>query len=221
MAAEPTNVPTVAEPPVVACGLAGLLGALLFAASLVFLHLVRADVDLTRHYVSDFVNGRLGWLFVVGAVVHGFGNLALDLGLRRSLGRSSLGAWAVLIFGLAAAGIVLAALFPIDPPGQSPTPAGLAHRAVAVATFPLELAALFLFSAAFAGAPRWRGRRKTSFALATIAAIAAAGFFLAVLRNWMPGLAERLALASFLAWEFWAARQLIRPVSLRRGRPAP
>lgn len=33
----------------------------------------------------------------------------------------------------------------------------------------------------------------------------------------MPGLAERLALASFLAWELWAAGQLVRPISPHPG----
>lgn len=200
---------------VAACGLAGLLGASLFAATLVFLHLVRPDVDWTRHYVSNFANGRLGWMFVAAAVAHGVGNFALDLGLRRSLERSPLRTWAVLLFGLAAAGIVVAALFPIDPPGRSPTLAGFVHRAAATASFPLELIALFLFTAAFAGQPRWHTGQKISFALAAIAAVALAGFFLAVLLNRLPGLAERLALASFLAWELWAARQLVRPISRR------
>lgn len=190
-------------------GLAGLLGALLFATALAVLHLVRTDVDWTRRYVSDFANGRLGWVFVAAAVTHGFGNLALDLGLRRSLDRSLLSTGAVVLFGLASAGIVVAALFPIDPSGQSATLAGFVHRAVATASFPLELVALFLFSAAFAGEPRWRGCRKPSFALATITAAALAGFLLAVVLNRMPGLAERLALASFLAWELWAAGQLV------------
>lgn len=194
-------------------GLAGLLGASVFTASLIVLHLTRTDVDWTRHYVSDFANGRLGWVFVLGAVIHGLGNLALNLGLRRSLDPGPLRAWAVFFFGLAVAGIVVAALFPIEPAGRSPTPVGLVHRTAATASFPLELVALFLFSAAFARHPRWRRRKAVSLVLSTVAAVGAAGFFLAVFLNRLPSLAERLALASFLAWEFWAAVQLVRPAS--------
>lgn len=202
---------------VTACGVAGLAGASLFAVALIVLHLSRTDIDWTRHYVSDFVNGRLGWLFVAAAMAHGFGNLAIGLGLWRSLDRRPVSDSAVMVFGLAAVGIVVAALFPIDPPGQALTPAGLVHRAVVTASFPVELVALLLFSVAFAAQSRWRGRARTSFALATIAAVALAGFFLAVSRGRLPGLAERLALASFLAWELWAARQLIRPAALHPG----
>lgn len=194
-------------------GLAGLLGASVFTASLIVLHLTRADVDWTRHYVSDFANGRLGWVFVLGIVVHALGNLALNLGLRRSLDPGPLRAWAVFFFGLAVAGIVVAALFPIDPAGRSPSPAGLVHRVATIATFPLELVALFLFSAAFARTPHWKQRQRLSFALAAVAAAGMAGFFLAFFLNRLPGLAERFVLASFLAWEFWAAVQLARPAS--------
>jgi len=198
---------------VMALGLAGLLGASLFAASLIVLHWVRTDIDWTRHYVSDFVNGRFGWIFVFGAIAHGAGNLGLTLGLHQSLDPDPRRTGAVLLFGLAAAGFIVAALFPIDPAGQSPTPVGFVHRAVVSATFPLELAALLLFSAAFARDPRWRRRQRTSLALATLAAVTAAGFLFAVLLNRLPGLAERLALASFLAWEWWVAVRLVRSAS--------
>ncbi len=199
--------------PVRVFGFAGLLGASLFAASLILLHLVRTDIDWTRHYVSNFVNDRFGWIFVVGAIAHGAGNLGLALGLHKSLDPDPRRAGAVLLFGLAAAGFIVAAFFPIDPAGSLPTPVGFVHRAVVSAIFPLELAALFLFSAAFARHPRWRRHQRTSLALATVAAVAAAGFLLAVLLNRLPGLAERSALAGFLVWELWAALQLVRSAS--------
>jgi hypothetical membrane protein len=194
-------------------GLAGLLGASVFTASLIVLHLTRIDVDWTRHYISDFANGRFGRVFVLGVVVHGLGNLALNLGLRRSLDPGPLRAWAVFFFGLAVAGIVVAALFPIEPAGRSPTPVGLVHRVATIATFPLELAALFLFTAAFARHPRWRRRKAVSLVLSTVAAVGVAGFFLAVFLSRLPGLAERFALASFLAWELWVSLQLARSAS--------
>lgn len=199
--------------PVRAFGLAGLLGASVFTVSLIVLHLIRTDVDWTRHYVSDFANGRLGWVFVLAAAVHGLGNLGLNVGLHRSLDPGPLRAWAVFFFGVAVTGIVVAALFPIEPAGQPPTPVGLVHRTAAMASFPLELVALFLFSAAFARHPRWRRRKADSLVLSTIAAAGMAGFFLAIYLHRLPGLAERFALASFLAWEFWASLQLARPAS--------
>lgn len=190
-------------------GLASLLGASAFVASVVAVHGARAEVDWTTHYVSDFANGRLGWLFVLGTAVHGIGNLALGLGLRRALGPQPLGGWAARLFALAAAGILAAAFVAADPSGYVPTAAGIAHRAVVAVSFVVELAALFMFSTAFAASPGSRTLGRVSFALAGLAAIALGGFALAVLASRLPGLAERLALAGFLAWEVWAAFTLL------------
>ena len=194
-------------------GLAGLLGAVVFTSSVVVLHVARPDIDWTRHYVSEFANGRLGWIFAFGAAVHGLGNVALSLGLRRSLEPGLLSAGAVLLFAAAAAGITAAALFPSDPGGSALTLTGLVHRVAAMVSFPVELIALFLFSAAFAASPHWRRHARPSLAMSAVAAVALVGLFLAVLWNRMPGLAERLALASFLLWEFGAALELARSTS--------
>lgn len=201
-------------------GLAGLVGVVVFTSSLVVLHLVRPDIDWTRHYVSDFANGRLGWVFIFGAAVHGLGNGALSIGLRRSLEPRLLSTGAVLLFAAAAAGITAAALFPTDPVGSTATITGLVHRAVAAASFPLEFIALFMFSAAFGASSRWRRYTRASFALSATAAVAVVGLFLAVFRDRLPGLAERVALAIFLVWEFGAALELTRtfePHSTRKA----
>lgn len=199
-------------------GLAALAGALAFVSSLLVVHVARVDIgDWTTHYVSDFANGRLGWLFVLGTALHGAGNLALSLGLRESLGARWLSRSAVLLFALAATGIVAAAFLPADAPGRAPTPTGFAHRAVVSGSFALELPALFLFSAAFAASPRWRRRSRASFALATLAAAALTGLAVAITAKRVPGLAERAALASFLAWEIWAALALLRADSARKA----
>ena len=74
----------------------------------------------------------------------------------------------------------------------------------------MEVLALFLFSIAFRRDRQWRRRSGQSLVLSTIAASALAGFLLAVLLNQTPAVAERLALASVMAWEFWAAFHLVR-----------
>ncbi len=192
------------------------MGAFAFASAVLVLQAVRADADWTTHYVSDFANGRLGWLFILGTALHGIGNLALSFGLRRALGAHRLRDGAVLLFALAAAGVLAAAFVATDPPGRAPTPEGLAHRALVTSSFVLELLALFLFSTVFAASARWRLHGRVSLALASLAAFALAVFALAILANRAPGLAERFALASFLAWEIWAAFTL-----LRSRRPPP
>ncbi len=189
----------------------GLLGVVAFVSSLVVLHLMSTGIDWIRDYVSNLANEPLGWVFVGGAFVHGWGNLALTLGLRGALHPGRLRTWAVLLFGLAAVGILLAALFPVDPPGQIPTATGRIHRSAASAAFMLELAALFVFSVAFGRHRPWRRQRAVSLVLSVSAAVAMTAFVIAIQVNVAPGLAERAALTIFLVWEIWAGFQLIRP----------
>lgn len=196
--------------PVRRFGLLGLLGLGVFVSSIIVLHLTSNGIDWMGHYVSNLANQPLGWVFMGGAFVHGWGNLALTLGLRGALRPGRLRTWAVLLFGLAAVGILLAALFPIDAPGQTPDVSGRIHRAAASATFALELAALFVFSAAFGRQRRWHRQRAVSLVLSVSAAVALTAFVIAIQLDMAPGLAERVALAIFLVWEIWACIQLIR-----------
>lgn len=200
--------------PVRRYGLLGLLGVVAFVAALVVIHLMGVDIDWRGDYVSNLANEPFGWIFIVGTFVHGWGNLALTLGLRGALHPGRLRTWAVLLFGLAAVGILLAALFPVDPPGQAPSIVGRIHRAVSSATFMLELAALFVFSVAFSRHLRWRRQQAVSLLLSVSAAVAITVFIIAIQVDIAPGLAERVALAVLLAWEIWACLQLIRRSSL-------
>jgi len=197
--------------PVNLYGLLGLLGVTQVVLSLIVLHLMSTGMDWVRDYVSNLANEPLGWAFAGSAFVHGLGNLALTLGLRGALHPGRLRTWAVLLFGLAAVGILLAALFPIDPPGQSPSATGLLHRTAASATFMLELAAMFILSIIFSRDRRWHRQQTVSLGLSVSAAVAVTLFVIAIQVDVAPGLAERVALAVFLAWELWVGFQLVRP----------
>ncbi len=191
-----------------AFGLAGMLGVAWFAAALLVLQAGSDGLDWTRHYISQFANGPRGWFLAVGIVGHAAGNVALGLGLYRSLSRGALRGWAIVLFLMAIAGLALTGLFTVEPPGAAPSAAGTIHRMASWASFALEVTALVLFSAAFSREARWRHAARLSGALAALAGAAAAAFLAAVVLDWRPGLAERAALAPFMAWEFWMGAQL-------------
>lgn len=197
--------------PVNLYGLLGLLGVVQVVASLVILHFLSTGMDLMRDYVSNLANEPLGLFFVGSAFIHGLGNLSLTLGLRGALHPGRLRTWAITLLGLAAMGILLAALFPVEPSGQDPSTVGRVHRTAASTTFMLELAAMFIFSVMFSSDQRWRRQQAVSLTLSVSAAIAVTLFVIAIQLDVAPGLAERVALAVFLAWEIWASLQLIKP----------
>jgi len=192
-------------------GMLALAGAITFVLALTTLHLMSSGLDWKADYVSNLANGPHGWIFGFGTFVHGWGNLALAFGLRGALRPGPARSGAVLLFSLAAVGVLLTALFPTDPTGQASTVIGQIHRTVASAAFALELAALFVFSLAFRRNHRWRRKQTVSLVLSVISAMAVTWFVIAIQLGVMPGLAERTALALLLSWELWVIFQLIRP----------
>jgi hypothetical membrane protein len=188
----------------------GFAGALFFLLSIAILHVVRTDVDWTTHYVSDFVNGPMGWLFAASALLHGFGNMSLGLGLGSSLGANKVGPWASGLLVISATGILIAALFPTDPADSAITWVGLVHGAAVTASFILELAALFLFAIAFSLSRRWKPFAGLLLVLAVVAAAGLSFFMFLLVIGELPGLGERVALTAFAAWELWASFRLLR-----------
>lgn len=132
----------------------------------------------------------------------------MGVGLCRSLPRGALRGWAAGLFLLASGGLAISGVVAVEPPGAAPSFAGAVHRTAASASFGIELAALVLFSAAFAGDARWRRAARASLALSALADAAITMLASSIVLGWRPGLTERAALAAFMAWEFWAGLRL-------------
>ncbi|MCF6224976.1 MAG: DUF998 domain-containing protein [Xanthomonadales bacterium] len=196
-------------------GLIALVGLSTFLLSISVLHILSAEINWVDDYVSYLANEPQGWLFGFGAFVHGLGNLALAFGLRAVLQPGRLRDWAVSLFAAAAVGILLTAIFPIDPIGAAITLSGRIHRTLASGAFVLELISFFIFSVAFARDRNhhWQQQKYISLSLAIISALAVVWFLLAEDNGVMLGLAERAALGVFMLWEIWIIIQLIRPLN--------
>lgn len=188
-----------------------MLGVAWFFGSVLLLQTAGGtSLDWTRNYVSEFAHGPVGWLFGLGLFGNAAGNALMGLGLYSVLPRGAVRTVATTLFLCAAGGLVLAAVFDTDPPGAAISASGLVHRTAVSAAFVVGLAALAVFSGAFAARPDWRPAARISISLTALAAAGCVALALALLFGWRPGLAERVALAPFLAWEFWAGAQLAR-----------
>jgi hypothetical protein len=190
-------------------GVVGLVGALFFLVSIGSLQAMRKDLDWTTHYVSDFVNGPIGWLFVVATLVHGLGNLGLGLGLARSLRafRSSLASRFIVA---SAIGILVAAIFPTDSANEIQTWTGFVHTSAVSASFALELAAVLILATTISQVGGWKAYAPMSLALSVFAVGGLGAFVILRFAGQLPGLGERVALAAFTAWEVWASLRLIQ-----------
>ncbi|GAA2125741.1 DUF998 domain-containing protein [Glycomyces algeriensis] len=182
-----------------------ILGAAaLTAGAFLLSDLVNREYSPVAETVSRYVNTGHGWLVSVGLYAFTIAAAALALAVRERAAR--------VLFGILAVGVLLAALFPADPPGQwaNPSTSEQVHGIAAwIGLVCCNIGAL-LFS-------RRRREHTALFPVAIAAAVAMALFmvctFDAMLFRELPnliGLTERLAIAADLAWMCLAAKAIQR-----------
>lgn len=188
----------------------GATAAILFLLTLFALRALRPDISVISNYVSDYANGPFGGFFETASFVHGIGNIAIAAGLWFVVAESQLGRWGVILFWVAAMGVIIAALFSTDPLRAPPTFAGTVHLTAVFASFFMEAVALFLLALAFKSFVLWRSFITTTTILGVFGSISL--LLLLVFRGVgvSPGLAERAALLAFMAWEIVAAVRLAK-----------
>lgn len=157
--------------------------------------------------VSRYVNGTAGWLVTVAILSMGAGSAVLvallgRLGVRR--GRWALAAWA--------AGVLVAGVFPADPPGRwsRPSAADLVHGTAAWLAFAVFPVAAVLLTGPLSA--WWRAGRTGlvwSAAASVLTTVVLAVFMVDVMDGpslgaggapTLLGLVERFAIAANLAW---------------------
>ncbi|MFE4634544.1 DUF998 domain-containing protein [Streptomyces sp. NPDC056773] len=166
------------------------------------------EYDLVSETLSRYVHGTAGWLLPAAllAVSAASAVLAVRLGAgTRRAGRVALAVWT--------AGILVAALFPADPPGHwsRPSPSELVHGNAAFLAFAaLPTAAVLLRGTLAARRPGLR-TALSALTVASVTATAALAVFLVDVMDGGPslglggaptlvGLAERLVIAADLGW---------------------
>ncbi|MFJ7158816.1 DUF998 domain-containing protein [Streptomyces sp. NPDC101118] len=164
--------------------------------------------DLVSETLSRYVHGTAGWLLPAALLAVGAASAVLTVRLgavARRAPRAALAVWT--------AGILVAALFPADPPGHwtRPSLSELVHGNAAFLAFAaLPTAAVLLRGTLAAGRPAL-STALNAFTVASVATTAALAVFLVDVMQGGPslglggvptlvGLAERLVLAADLGW---------------------
>ncbi|WOX20132.1 DUF998 domain-containing protein [Streptomyces solicathayae] len=167
--------------------------------------------------VSRYVNGSAGWLVTLALVAIGAASALLAArlgrlpggGVARRTGRTALAVWA--------GGVLVAAVFPADPPGHwsRPTLSEMVHGTAAMPAFvALPLAALVLAGPLGARWPAGRTALRALAAASVVTTVALAVCLVDVMDGpslgvgsapTLVGLVERLAIAADLAWLALAA----------------
>ncbi|MFF2780051.1 DUF998 domain-containing protein [Streptomyces sp. NPDC058052] len=198
----------------------GLIGAGTLALTAV--ELLNPGYDLVGEALSRYVHGTAGGLLPAGLLAVGAASAVLAARLRAGAGRIVVAVWA--------AGILIAGVFPADPPGHHhrPSASELVHGNAAFLAFAaLPVAALLLRRTLTAALPRLR-TALNALTAASLLSTAALAVFLADVMDGGPslglggaptllGLVERLVLAADFAW---VAVALVATATGERGRRA-
>lgn len=155
-----------------------------------------SEYGIKQDFISELAIGRFGFVQTLAFAAFGIGAVALAAGLRKS----TKGSWGSLVgsalVGLFGIGVLLDAVFPIDPGGRMATVAGTVHLMAALVAFVCMIVAMFVLSKTFKQSARWRSLWHVSLLLA-FSALAA--FFLPSGGEW-AGLFQRVFMGIVIFW---------------------
>ncbi len=178
-----------------------------YASANALLHVLRTDYDPGYRYLSEYVVGPYGTLMTSTFFVLSIGSLALAFGLWRSVSSKLRFLPGLLLWLTWACAVFLAGICPGDLQESPQTRIGQIHDQMGMIAFPSASLALPLLSIPMRWEQSWRSVWRVALALSLVAV---ACFFamdwLAGIR--LAGLAQRMFLATALAWMFILSRRL-------------
>ena len=195
---------------VIAIAVISLLGVLVCASCLVYLHIAPTGLNPVRDPVSQYGITDYFTFYRAAALSLGVASLTLAVALLEALTEANAaGIVFLVILGFARLTI---GWVPMDAPGAPRTSTGLRHNLLATAFFASATVAAFLFTGTFAGDPALSGIAPASGVLAWAMAVFSALILLTSLVEPLKkyfGLAERLLYVAVLAWVATVAIALI------------
>lgn len=208
----PKNITQDSIVPSKSLALIPLAGCCVFLALMLLINLIRADLDPTWHFISEYEIGTLGWMMQLAFISFGVAHFALAKAVAPSLD-GLLGRFTLFLLLIAGTGMVIGGIFRADPmltpPGQATT-TGMIHNIGGGLGIAMPFAVIFL-TRMLRRHEEWRTGSPAMLSLA-IAAVAASVItivaFVAylggsggVVEPGMPlGIFNRLEIAAYAAW---------------------
>lgn len=190
-----------------------------FLGLLVLLHLIKPEVDPSWQMISDYGVGGFGWVMSVAFLSLAASCVAAAVALRPHLRSwpSRIGAVFLLI---AALGLIIGGVFPVDPVGEEITFQGEMHGVGFMLGVPGFLVAATLISGGLARDPGWARARRAVLWATSLVWLSVVGFAVAMAvlfdgslgpEQYGPdtpiGWPNRLLILTYAVWLLTVARQ--------------
>jgi len=183
-----------------------ITSGVLFVLLLLSLHVLEPEFDPTWRFISEYALGTFGWMMHLAFFLLATSLLSAGVALF-SYVRSVVGYIGLVILGIGAIGIVIAAISTTDPiatPAESMTFSGNMH--VFGASLDYTPVAALLLSFVLARNPAWRPIRPWLFLTTGITLVAMIAFMLMLPHDGkfgpgvLAGLFGRFLVVSYLGW---------------------
>lgn len=180
--------------------------AVYYFAVVVILHVAQPELDPVRHFMSEYVRGRMGFLMVTTFFALGFGVGALAVALRRTIANQRTGKLGLILLWCGVVGLVGSGVFPTDP-GDPVTTTGKLHVVFGLLGLPALGVGLILVSLAFRRAKHWRSMTPIALLLAAIFMIGFLSIMFVFGGGRGSGVAQRVAIGAVLVWMILVGRR--------------
>jgi hypothetical protein len=206
------TIPSVTFEPSQFAARGAIAGAATALLALAILHLIRQDLEPSRHMISEYAVSPNGWVMAVCFAGFAVASAALLVSLigvvHPPLGWFGLAALAAAVIGLG-----FGAAFPMDPVSTTPETmsfSGRMHSVGFMIGVPGQILAVLLLSVALRSHPGWNGSLLLLLTAVVWASLAVMAW---ALMNFMKqpdgptlmGWANRLLMVSYAAWIMLAA----------------
>lgn len=184
-----------------------IVGFAYFLVVVVALHFLRPDYNPIRRLVSEYAVGPYAFLMTSAFFGLTLGSLALIIGLFQDLSRTWRSRIGLFFFGIWAAGILIAGIFPIGDKIVLNTSSGHIHYLASVSSFFSLVFATLLLSWHFNQDEKWSSFHRPALILSVLMLLALIGFFLSA-NTAYSGLSQRILIVIFLTWLLLTAVRL-------------
>lgn len=182
------------------------IGFSMFILIMFAFHFIQPELNPLTRFGSEYVTGRLGWIMNIAFFCFAGGLLSLAYAFNRGLHIRDRLQTGVILFILAAIGILGSGLFNTHLQGEQPTTAGIIHALSGFLAFLTMIPAMFIFSRRMRIAGYLKGKYRALLYLPWLITLLFLSMMFVFETLNLVGLGQRLFLSAVFYWLILAAR---------------